>query len=167
MLPYQLIIPGVAVAMLVVASVVAIAARTTRALRPWVAFAALGVVAMPAAIVLHNVFSALIGGEEGVSFIVALFVAPVCIAVGVIGSAAVLRRERPELFVGVATAAAGIGLFAAYMLFALVVTTIEGRNPDYQAPIELVVLPLATLAAVLGALLSVIELTREGRSAAA
>ena len=161
MLPYALIIPSVALAMLVVAIVLAIVARGTPHLRPWVTITALGVVAMPAAVVLHNVLSAIVGGEEAVSFIVALMVAPACIAVGVIGAAVVLLRERRELGVAVCVAAAGIGLFAAYMIFALVVTTIEGRNPPYQAPVELALLPLGTLAAIGGALLSVRALMRE------
>jgi hypothetical protein len=160
-LPYGLIILSVALAMVVVAIVLAIAARGTPRLRPWVTITALGVVAMPAAIVLHNVLSAIVGGDEGVSFIVALMVAPSCIAVGVIGAAVVLLRERHDLGVAVCVAAAGIGLFAAYMVFALIVTTIEGRNPDYQGLVELALLPLGTLAAIGGALLSVRALMRE------
>lgn len=167
MLPYQLIIPAVALSMLVVAAVVAIAARTTPHLRPWTIVAVLGVVAMPAAIVLHNILSAFINGEEAVSFIVALTVAPLCIAVGIIGSARVLLRERHDLGIAVSVAAAGIGVFAAYMLFALVVTTIEGGNPAYQGPIELVALPIGTLASVLGAAMSVFALARGGRRATA
>jgi hypothetical protein len=50
MLPYGLIILSVALAMVVVAIVLAIAARGTPRLRPWVTITAVGVVAMPAAI---------------------------------------------------------------------------------------------------------------------
>ncbi|HEY6959510.1 MAG TPA: hypothetical protein VI814_11855 [Candidatus Limnocylindria bacterium] len=167
MFPYQLVIPSIALAALVLGGVVAIAARRVRDIRPWVVVAALGVAAMPLAIILHNVVSAWVGGDEGITFVIALLVAPLCIAVGLVGTAAVLVRQRHALAVPVAIGAGGIALFALYMGFLFVVTTAVGGNPDWQSYSDALVMTVATLAAIGGALWSVVAIVRVGRPAAA
>ncbi len=122
--------------------------------RRWGVVAVVGVAAFPVAIVLHNVLSALIGGEEAVSFVVALLVAPLLICVGTLGAGAVVRRAGPDraLGNGLLVAGGGLAVLSAYMLFALVVTTIEGTNPPYQAPVEAVAMPVALVAIAVGVL---------------
>lgn len=166
-MPYEIVIPAVAIAALVLGGVIAVAARSDRHLRPWATVTAVGVVAMPLAVVLHNLLSSLIDGEEAVSFILALFVAPVLIAIGVIGSSVVLLRERHDLGIGVALGAAGMGIFAAYMLFVLVVTTVLGGNPDWQVATDFAAMTTASLVSIAGALWSVVVLVRGPRTTAA
>jgi hypothetical protein len=55
--------------------------------------AVIATAAFPLAIVLHNVLSAFIGGEEAVSFVIALLVAPGFIAAGTLGVALTLSRD--------------------------------------------------------------------------
>src|SRR5512142_491573 len=106
MLPWRLIIPAIVLAMLVVASAILLSARDIRRVRPWAVVMAVGVLSMP--------------------------LAPLLITVGIIGAARVLLVERRDLGIGVALAAGGIAVFAAYMTFVLIVTTILGRNPEWQ-----------------------------------
>lgn len=148
---WELFVPAMLAAILAIGAVAALAARDVPALRPWAVCAALAIAAMPVAIVLHNVLSALTGGEEAVTFIVALVVAPVGITVGTLGAAFTLRSDPRFATVGswLALAGAGLLLFAAYSVFALFITTLEGGSPPYQASIEAVILSL-TLAATLG-----------------
>lgn len=167
MLPWRLIIPAIVLAMLVVASAILLSARDIRRVRPWAVVMAVGVLSMPLAIVLHNVLSALINGEEAISFILALNVAPLLITVGIIGAARVLLVERRDLGIGVALAAGGIAVFAAYMTFVLIVTTILGRNPEWQTATDALAMIVAAAASVSGALLSLVAMTRGGRRAPA
>jgi hypothetical protein len=147
MLPWQLIIPALVLSALTVAAVLVVAARRSSATRPWLVIAALGVAAMPLAIVLHNVLSALSGGEEGVTFVVAVMVAPVCIAIGILGAGIALRDERRDLAVGVLIAGIGIAAFGLLSLFAFI-------DDDAAAPFQVIIVP-ATVAAVVGAVWSV------------
>lgn len=167
MYPYQLVIPAIVLSALVIGAVLAFAARSSRRVRRWLALSALGIAAMPLAIVLHNVLSAFIEGDEAISFIVALAVAPLLIAIGLVGVARVLLRERRDLGIAVALGAAGIGTFALYMLFLLIVTTAAGGNPTWQGVSDAIVMTAATLAAAGGALSSVLVSVRGGRPATA
>jgi hypothetical protein len=140
------------VSMLAVAVELYPVARRDRAARPWAILAAASALAVPAAIVVHNVASALIGGEEAVSFILALLVAPAGFAIGTLGAGVVSLRSDRTLGGRILLAGLGLAIFAGYMLFALVVTTIEGGNPPYQAVLEPFALLAAALAMAAGAI---------------
>lgn len=150
---YEVFFLGALGATVLVGVVLALAARRYPSTRRWVVVSAIGIVALPAGIVLHNVLSALIAGEEAVSFIAALVVAPAFFVVGTLGAGlAAARTGRGwETGTSLVIAGAGMGIFVAYEIFALVVTTIEGENPPYQATIEAFVLPISLLALVGGA----------------
>lgn len=127
-------------------------AKREPSVRPWVTAAAISACALPVVIVVHNVASALIGGEEAVTFIVALLVAPALFVVAVIGAGLTLRGRDSRLAGWVLLAGAGMGLFAGYALFALFVTSIIQGEPSYQSTIEIIVLPTAALAMAAGAI---------------
>ena len=150
------------VSMLAVAIELYPVARRDRAARPWAILAAASAVAVPTAILLHNVASALIGGEEAVSFILALLVAPAGFATGTLGAGVATLRSDRTLGLRILLAGAGLAIFAGYMLFALVVTTIEGRNPPYQAIVEPLALVTAALAMGAGAIGTALRLTGSG-----
>jgi hypothetical protein len=137
-------------------------ARRDRAAGPWAILAAASAVAVPAAIVVHNVASALIGGEEAVSFTLALLVAPAGFAIGTLGAGVVTLRSDRTLGARIMLAGLGLAIFAGYMLFALVVTTIEGRNPPYQAIVEPFALLAAALAMAAGAIGTALGLMGSG-----
>lgn len=147
----------VLLAIVVVGIVIATAVDQVPASRPWAAVAALAIAAVPVSIVLHNVLSAVFGGEEEVSFIIALFVAPALIAAGTLGVAVSLSRDARFARVGMSLLLAGAGLvlFAAYAVFALVVTAITGGNPPYQAFIEGIALAVSAATTVIGTVLAV------------
>jgi hypothetical protein len=155
---WQLFIPIVLFAIVVVGIVIATAAREVPAIRPWATVAVLATAAFPLAIVLHNVLSAFIGGEEAVSFVIALLVAPGFIAAGTLGVALTLSRDARFALVGrsMLLAGAGFALFALYAVFALVVTTLAGGNPPIQSVIEQVALGLSAAAMTVGATLAAV-----------
>ena len=155
MVSWSLFILAALVSMLVAGAVLLISARRHSALRPWATVVGASVAAMPLAIVLHNLVSALIGGEEAVFFVVALVVAPAAFAVGVVGAGLALTRNASDRSVGVSllVAGGGMALFELYMIGALLVTTVLGGNPPWQGPIEAVVLPVSLLALTGGSLL--------------
>lgn len=158
---WSLFIPGALISMLAGGAVVALAARQHPSLRPWAIVVGASAAAMPLAIVLHNLVSVLIGGEEAVFFVVALVVAPIAFAVGILGAGLELARIAGRFGTGMSllVAAAGMALFGLYVTGALVVTTVLDGNPPWQGPIEAVVLSVSLLALVggsLSALLSVL-----------
>lgn len=155
---WELFIPVVLFAIVVVGIVIATTVREVPATRPWSMVAVLAIAVFPLAIVLHNVFSAFIGGEEAVSFVIALLVAPGFIAAGTLGVTLTLSRDARFARVGRSMLLAGGGfvLFAVYALFALVVTAIAGGNPPLQAVIEPVVLGVSAAAMTLGAVLAAV-----------
>ncbi len=145
---------GILLAPVLLGIVLIVIARRYPETRRWALITGVSVAAIPVAIVLHNVLSAIVGGEEGVSFVVALVVAPAGFAVGALGVGLRLARSGRawEVGVSIAIAGAGMALFVAYMVFAFVVTTIERGNPPYQASIESIVLPVVLIAVVGGSL---------------
>jgi hypothetical protein len=157
---WSVFIPVVLVATLAIGVEVVFAMRDHPAARRSGLVAAFGIAAFPVAIVVHNALSAFIGGEEAVSFILGILVAPAAITAGTLGVAVALRDDPASrgLFAGLASAGAGLALFAGYMVFALVVTSLSGTNPPYQAAVESVVLPVSGLAIVGGALYAGIAL---------
>lgn len=160
---WEIFIPLVVLSLCVLGVEIWVAMRDRRGIRSWGLVAIFGIALFPVAIVLHNVFSALLGGEEAVSFILALVVAPAATTVGVVGVAISLWRDRPtaRLAAGFGLAGAGLALFAAYMVFALAITSLVGENPSYQGAIEAVVLPACALAIPAGALFVAFSLLRD------
>lgn len=159
---WPLFVPLMLAAMLVIGAVLMLVARTSSVGRRWIVLAVASIIALPSAIVFHNVASALIGGEEGVSFVLALIVAPAGVAAGTFGAGvAIARLERWRgLGRALVLAASGIGLLFAYAAFALVVTTIERGNPAYQGQIEAFVLPVSATAMTVGAIWAVAAFVR-------
>lgn len=155
---WQLFIPIVLFAIVVVGIVAVTAVREVPATRPWATVAVLAIASFPLAIVLHNVLSAFIGGEEAVSFVIALLVAPGFIAAGTLGVALTLSRDARFALVGrsMLLAGAGFAVFALYAVFALVVTAIAGGNPPFQSVIEQAVLGLSAAAMTVGATLAAV-----------
>lgn len=155
---WQLFIPIVLFVIVVVGIVAVTAVREVPATRPWATVAVLAIASFPLAIVLHNVLSAFIGGEEAVSFVIALLVAPGFIAAGTLGVALTLSRDARFAPVGrsMLLAAAGFALFALYAVFALVVTTLAGGNPPFQTVVEQVALGLSAAAMTVGAILAAV-----------
>ena len=155
---WPVFIPVVLVAIVVVGIVIATAVGQVRASRPWAVVAVLAIAAFPLSIVLHNVLSAVFGGEEEVSFIIALLIAPGLIAAGILGVAISLSRDARFARVGMSLFVAGAGfvLFAVYAVFALVVTAITGGNPPYQAFIEGIALAVSAATMVIGTALAVV-----------
>lgn len=154
---WPVFIAVVLLAIVVVGVVIATALKEVPATRPWATTAALAIAAFPLSIVLHNVLSALFGGEEAVSFIIALLVAPGLIAAGTLGVAVTLSRDARFTRVGLSLLVAGAGfvLFAVYAFFALAVTAITGSNPPYQAFIEAIALAVSAATMVIGVVLAV------------
>ena len=155
-------VPLVLLAVVVVGIVMATAVAQVPATRPWARVAALAMAAFPVSIVLHNVLSALFGGEEAVSFIVALLVAPGLIAAGTLGVAVTLSRDARFARVGRSLLLAGAGfvLFALYALFAVVVTAVTGGNPPYQASVEAIALSVSAATMAIGTVLAVLARLR-------
>ena len=153
---WQLFSPIVLLAIVIVGIVALTAVREVPATRPWATVAVLAIAAFPLAIVLHNVLSAFIGGEEAVTFVIALLVAPGFIAAGTLGVALTLTRDARFAPVGRAMllAGAGFALFALYAVFALVVTALAG--PPFQSVIEQVALGLSAVAMTVGATLAAV-----------
>lgn len=131
-----------------------LASRRYPRARPWAVLAGISLAAMPLAVILHNVLSALIRGEEAISFVVAVILAPAGFAVGTLGAGVALARDGRAWEVGASLtiAGAGMALFGLYGVFALIVTSVGGANPPYQAGVEAIVLPVSLLAIVGGAL---------------
>lgn len=150
---------GALISMVASGVVLALSAPRYPAVRRWAIVVAASVAAMPLAIVVHNVASALIGGEEAVSFIVALVIAPGAFTIALVGAGLTLARSPGAWTIGVSLLVAGTGMtaFGLYTLGALVVTSLLGGDPPWQGPIEMVVLPISLLALVGGSLSALVH----------
>jgi hypothetical protein len=148
----------VLIAIVVVGIIIATAVDQVPASRPWATVAALAIAALPLSIVLHNVLSAVFGGEEAVSLIIAVLVAPGLITAGTLGVAVTLSRDARFAMVGRSLVVSGAGLvvFAVYAVFALVVTAVTGGNPPYQPFIEATALALSAATIAIGTVLAVV-----------
>lgn len=159
---WWLFVPVIVLATMLVGIVATLAARVHPVIRFAATVSALSAVAMPIAIVLHNVTSAWIGEDDAVTFIIALLVAPAAFALGTFVLARELEAEqrRSAMARGFTIAASGVSLMVAYVIFDLVVAMFVDA-PDYLAAAEGVVLPLAALVTAVGATMSAIGLARE------
>ena len=168
-MPWPVIVLALVTSAIVLAVVIELSARRIRPMRPWALLAAASAAAIPVAIVLHNVLSAVIRGDEAVSFVLALIVAPIGLTAAVFGAALVVARDPREhdLATSLLIAGLGLALFGGYGLFALAVTALVGGNPPYQALVEQTVVPVAVTAVALGTLSAVaVILTRRIHPAA-
>lgn len=152
---WPLVILAAVVSMIAVAMVLAVVGRSERTARPWARLAVLSAAAMPLAIVMHNVLSALIQGEEAVSFVFALVVAPVGFAVGTLGAGfALAQRGRWEVGASLSIAGGAMTIFGLCFVFVLVATSIAGDR-GYGLVLEVVIVP-AVLALAAGAIASAV-----------
>jgi hypothetical protein len=126
-----------------------LASAASSRVRPWAALTTACAVALPLAIVAHNILSVVLQGEEVVSFILALLVAPAGVMVGLLGAGAVLVRTHRSFGASVLLMGSGMALFAVYALFALVFSSATGSTPAFQTAIEPFVL-LVAMAAIAG-----------------
>lgn len=165
---WSIVIPVMLVATLAIGVEAVLAMRTHPAARTPAYIVVAGVVAFPVAIILHNALSALIRGEEAVSFILALFVAPAAITFGTIGLALALRSDpgTRQLALGFGLCGAGLVLFVGYSVFALVMSSLVGSEPSFQATVEVLAVLLAALAMVGGALFAGLAIVARPRGAA-
>jgi len=154
---WPLVILGLMVSAIILALVLATAAQRIPAARRWAILATASAVAIPLAVVLHNVLSAITGGEEAVSFILALVIAPIGFMIALLGGGLAIAGDPGEhdLATSLLIAAMGMAIFGAYGLFALVVTAMYGGTPPYQEAVEDVVVPVSVIALAAGALFAV------------
>lgn len=140
------------IALLAVGRGLYLVGRDDRKARPWSIVAGVAAVALPVSIVAHNVISGLTGRDEVLSFLLAVLVVPAGFAIGAFGAGIVTWRRDRTLGGAMALSGAGMGVFLAYMMVALAVTTIGGGSLDYEGPIESVVVSAAAIALITGAL---------------
>ncbi|HEY6957536.1 MAG TPA: hypothetical protein VI814_01795 [Candidatus Limnocylindria bacterium] len=159
---WWLFVPVMVLATMLVGIVATLAARVHPIIRFAATVSALSAVAMPVAIVLHNITSAWIGADDAVTFIVALLVAPAAFALGTFVLARDLEKDerRSAMARGFTIAASGVSLMVAYVVFDLVIAMF-GDVPEYVAVVEAIVLPVAALVTAVGAAMSAIALARE------
>ena len=118
---WEIFIPTALVAMVGVGVTLVLAARRSPYVRPWALLAAIALAAMPVAIVMHNLVSAIFGVEEAVFFIAALVIAPVGFALGTLGSGITLvQKGSRAIGASLVLGGAGMALFGLYSLVALV-----------------------------------------------
>ena len=148
----RMVMPIVILGVLALFIEMVVARRRHPAVRGRVTLALLALAALPVAIVLHNVISAFTGGDEAVSFFVALLT-PLLVAITTVAVAVRLHREPGASALGFGVAGAGLGLLAAFILLSLVLSELGGGGPPRQRwldPLAAVVVPLGTLAVVAG-----------------
>jgi hypothetical protein len=110
-----------------------------------------GMAAIPVAIVLHNALSALIGGEEAVSFLIGTIVAPAAVTLGTLALAYQLRGSAPVAATGFAVAGLGLLVFPLYVLAAFLASALGGEIARGGA-FEAIVLPASLVALVGGSI---------------
>jgi hypothetical protein len=148
-----------------VAVVVLLAMRRHAVSRVAGTIVVLGVVAAPIAALLHNVLSALVGGEEIVTLLLALVGAPVGIVAGTIAVALSLRAMDHDLAVGLGIAGAGLALFPLYTLIAIAADAVIGAVPFHGA-LETLFLSMCLVVTALGVAYSGIVLVARRRALA-
>jgi hypothetical protein len=90
---------------------------------------------------LAALLAAPLGLPDGFDALVGVLITPIGFAAGAIGAGLVMVRSGRHRDLGVALLISGgsVALLAIYAAFAVVVTTIAGGNPPYQATVELIV----------------------------
>lgn len=150
---WEFVIGASLASMVIIGGVLAITGPSEDRAHIWLKVVVGSVAAMPVAIVLHSVTSAVLGGEESVFFLIALIGAPAGFAIGTLGAGLALARAgRRWTGTSLVVASMGMVLFALYGIFALIITSIEGRNPPYQATVQDIVLPVSVALLAGGAL---------------
>jgi hypothetical protein len=125
--------------------------RRHPAVRRAARLALLAIVAFPLIILLHGALSALVGGEEGVSFFAAVFM-PLVLAVTILAVAQRLRHEPGATALGFGIAGAGLGLLGVFLLLATVATGLGWPVGERGVTrVARAIVPLASLAVLAGA----------------
>jgi hypothetical protein len=125
--------------------------RRHPAVRRAARLALLAIVAFPLLILLHGALSALVGGEEGVSFLAAVFM-PLVLAVAILAVAQRLRHEPGATAHGFGIAGAGLGLLGVFLLLAMVASGLGWPMGERGVTsVAKAIVPLATLAVLGGA----------------
>lgn len=153
-----LFVPLVIFASMILAVDVVLVIRDHRGARSPGLVAIFGIAAFPVAIVAHNALSAVMGAEEAVSFFIGLIVAPVATSIGTLGVALVLRRESARTALALASSGAGMALFVAYIVFAIVSTLVTGE-PSAPSAIAPWVQAMSVILLVAGALVAALALS--------
>lgn len=161
-MPWEIYVVTVMLASVVLAAETVYAMADHRGARGWGTLTVLGVVAFPVAVIVHNVISVAINGEEAVSFILGVFVAPAAITAGAVGSAVALRTGAPLAALGFAFAAAGLLLLPAYAGVAFVASWL-GEPLRSTGGVDQVLLPLSLLAITAGVITAAFALAADGR----
>jgi hypothetical protein len=88
-----------------------------------------------------SMLSGPLGLPEGIDVLIALVVTPIGFTAGALGAGLVMVRGGRHRDLGVALLISGgsVALLAIYAGFAIVVSTVAGGNPPYQAAVELLV----------------------------
>jgi hypothetical protein len=123
-----------------------------------------GIVLFPVAIVLHNVLSALMRGEEAVSFILGVLVAPAAITFGTLGVAYLIADRMPLVAVGFTLAGVGLLALPAYVLSAVVVSAM-GAEMARDGLFEAIALPASLVALAGGVIVVAFALAAPRRAA--
>lgn len=107
-----------------------------------------GIAAFPVAVLLHNVASPLLDGEETVSFIVGVLMAPAAITLGTLGVAVAIRRTHRIAAAGFAAFGAGLSALPLYVI-ALFVSAAVDRPIAAEGVVASALLP-SSLAVITG-----------------
>lgn len=146
---------------LIIAAVVTLLRGDVPAARRWTALLIGSIVVGPVATLL----SGPLGLPEGVDVLVAVIVTPLGFTAGALGAGLVMVRSGLHRDLGVALLISGgsVAILAIYAAFAVVVTSILGDNPPYQATIELIVELGVATGVALGAAGAILAYVQRGR----
>lgn len=163
---WQVYVLGLMLASLVIGAEAAYATREGTRGRRSALVTMFGIAALPVAIVLHNLTSAVIDGEETVSFIVGVVVAPAAITLGTSGLALALRRDRLVLAAGFAIFATGLAVFPLFFI-ALLVSAAAGSPIETTGAVEALLLPVSLIAVTAGLIVAAFALASDDAPASA
>ena len=124
----MLVFGSLFVSAFVIAVVLYLVARRVRGLRWFAIFIAVAGLATPLAVVLHGLLSGLIEGEEGISFIVAVFVAPPLLILALAGATIFLLAKREPLSMPVGLATLGA---IAYLVVVFIPTNAADKTTEF------------------------------------
>lgn len=114
---------------------------------------------------LVALLAAPLGLPEGIDALVGVLITPIGFTAGALGAGLVMIRSGRHRDLGVALLISGgsVALLAIYAAFAVVLTTVAGPNPPYQATIELIVKLGVVTGVTLGALGAIVAYVERGK----